>query len=121
MTPKMKKLLDFISAQIDEHGLASTFDDMVSHMGLKSKSGIHRMLTALEDKGKIARMHGRARSIAIVSANNHVNAKIAFDVAKTNLRAKTTLNQIASDMENGLISHKHAAHRIRQIVRIIQL
>lgn len=121
MTPTMKKLLDFITLEIDTKGIAPTFDDMLGHMGLKSKSGVHRILTGLEERGKIARMKGRARAIAVVAEGYSGIDCTAQDRAKTNLHAKTALSQIANDMSNGLLSHKHAATRIQQITRTIQI
>lgn len=55
MTPAQKKLFDFIRAYITEHdGVSPSFDEMKDAMGLASKSGIHRLITALKDQGYIA-------------------------------------------------------------------
>lgn len=67
LTGQQQHLLDYIAATCKEpEAVAPSFEDMMDWMGLRSKSGIHRILTALEDKGYIRRMYARARSIEVL-------------------------------------------------------
>lgn len=66
LTRKQIELLDFIRARIEAEGVPPSFDEMKEALGLKSKSGIHRLITALEERGFIRRMAHRARALDIV-------------------------------------------------------
>lgn len=66
LTRKQIELLDFIRTRIDAEGVPPSFDEMKEALGLKSKSGIHRLITALEERGFIRRMAHRARALDIV-------------------------------------------------------
>ena len=65
ITEQQKKCLDLIKAQIDELGYPPSFEELKDRLGLKSKSGIHRILSALEERGYIKRLPGRARAIEV--------------------------------------------------------
>ena len=65
-TSQQMRLLDYLSDRIGETGVSPSFDEMRSAMGLRSKSGIHRLLSGLEERGAIRRLFGRHRSIEIV-------------------------------------------------------
>lgn len=65
MTPKQRELLDFIESYIAENRFAPSFEEMQAQMGLKSKSGVDRMLAALEEQGQIKRIKNRARAIEL--------------------------------------------------------
>jgi repressor LexA len=66
LTPKQKELLVFIHARVAESGVPPSFDEMKVALDLKSKSGIHRLITALEERGFIRRLPHRARALEIV-------------------------------------------------------
>jgi repressor LexA len=66
LTRKQIELLDFIRARIEAEGVPPSFEEMKEALGLKSKSGIHRLITALEERGFIRRMAHRARALDIV-------------------------------------------------------
>ncbi len=74
LTAKQAQLLDFIKASIEETGSPPSFDVMASGIGVSSKSGVSRLLNALEERGYITRMRNRARAISIVSDLAHVPA-----------------------------------------------
>ena len=56
LTPKQYELLSYIDTFISQHGVSPSFDEMKDALNLKSKSGIHRLITALEERGFIARL-----------------------------------------------------------------
>lgn len=68
-TRRQKDCYDFIAARIAETGISPSFDEMADALGLRSKSGIHRIITALVERGKIVRLPNRARSIALADDN----------------------------------------------------
>lgn len=68
MTQNHNKLLAYIRQYIQRTGIAPSYDDMRTALGLKSKSGIHVLLTALEDRGYIRRLKGKTRAIEVIKA-----------------------------------------------------
>jgi repressor LexA len=65
LTRKQYELLMFIHERIRETGVPPSFDEMKDALDLKSKSGIHRLITALEERGFLRRMEKRARALEI--------------------------------------------------------
>ncbi|MEZ5884288.1 MAG: transcriptional repressor LexA [Paracoccaceae bacterium] len=66
LTRKQLELLDFIQKRLARDGVPPSFDEMKEALDLRSKSGIHRLITALEERGFIRRLAHRARAIEIV-------------------------------------------------------
>jgi repressor LexA len=66
LTRKQHDLLEFIQARLQRDGIPPSFDEMKEALDLRSKSGIHRLITALEERGFIRRLAHRARAIEIV-------------------------------------------------------
>ncbi len=66
LTRKQIELLGFIHKRIQRDGVPPSFDEMKDALSLRSKSGIHRLITALEERGFIRRLAHRARAIEIV-------------------------------------------------------
>ena len=66
LTRKQLELLDFIKTRTDRDGVPPSFDEMKDALDLRSKSGIHRLITALEERGFIRRLAHRARALEII-------------------------------------------------------
>lgn len=66
MTPRQKKLYDFIKSYAEKNGHSPSYEEMMIAMNLKSKSGIHRLTHSLRTLGKVQFADNRARSIEIV-------------------------------------------------------
>ena len=66
LTNKQRDLLILINEQLIKNGVPPSFDEMKDALNLKSKSGIHRLITALEERGFIRRLANRARAIEIL-------------------------------------------------------
>lgn len=66
LTAKQKELLLFIHQRIKETGVSPSFDEMKEALDLASKSGIHRLITALEERGFIRRLAHRARALEVL-------------------------------------------------------
>ncbi len=66
LTQKQKELLLFIHERLQDEGVPPSFDEMKEALDLKSKSGIHRLITALEERGFIRRLPNRARALEVI-------------------------------------------------------
>ncbi len=66
LTKKQHDLLMFINQRIRETGVSPSFDEMKDALDLRSKSGIHRLITALEERGFIRRLPNRARALEVM-------------------------------------------------------
>ncbi len=66
LTRKQHELLIFIHRHLTEHGVSPSFDEMKDALDLKSKSGIHRLITGLQERGFIRRLPHRARAVEIL-------------------------------------------------------
>jgi repressor LexA len=66
LTEKQKELLLFIHGRVQERGVPPSFDEMKDALDLRSKSGIHRLITALVERGFIRRLPHRARAIEVI-------------------------------------------------------
>jgi len=66
LTSKQKELLLFIHGRIKESGVSPSFDEMKEALDLASKSGIHRLITALEERGFLRRLPHRARALEVL-------------------------------------------------------
>ena len=66
LTAKQHELLLFINRRLNETGISPSFDEMRDALSLKSKSGVHRLISALEERGFIRRLPNRARALEVV-------------------------------------------------------
>jgi repressor LexA len=72
LTRKQYELLRFIHERLKESGVPPSFDEMKEALDLRSKSGIHRLITALEERGFIRRLPNRARAIEVIKLPDSV-------------------------------------------------
>jgi repressor LexA len=72
LTRKQLDLLQFIHNRVQNDGVPPSFDEMKEALDLRSKSGIHRLITALEERGFIRRLAHRARAIEIVKLPDNI-------------------------------------------------
>ncbi|WP_067215233.1 transcriptional repressor LexA [Stappia indica] len=77
LTRKQHELLLFIHERLKETGVPPSFDEMKDALDLRSKSGIHRLITALEERGFIRRLPNRARALEIVKLPESVAPGLA--------------------------------------------
>ena len=66
LTQKQFELLKYINQRITENGIPPSYDEMKQAVNLHSKSGIHRLINALEERGYIRRLPNRARALEIL-------------------------------------------------------
>lgn len=74
LTRKQYELLMFIDQRLRASGISPSFDEMKDALDLKSKSGIHRLITGLEERGFIRRLAHRARALEVVKLPENVDA-----------------------------------------------
>jgi repressor LexA len=77
LTRKQFELLRFIHERLKEAGVPPSFDEMKDALDLRSKSGIHRLITALEERGFIRRLPNRARAIEVIKLPDSVGHGMA--------------------------------------------
>lgn len=77
LTRKQHELLCFINDRLSETGVSPSFEEMKDALDLKSKSGVHRLISALEERNFIRRLPNRARALEIVRLPDAVKAKPA--------------------------------------------
>ena len=78
LTRKQLDLLEFIHKRVQRDGVPPSFDEMKEALDLRSKSGIHRLITALEERGFIRRLAHRARAIEIVKLPDALDTSKGF-------------------------------------------
>ncbi|NMA99048.1 MAG: transcriptional repressor LexA [Phyllobacteriaceae bacterium] len=76
LTRKQYELLMFIHERMKESGIPPSFDEMKDALDLASKSGIHRLITALEERGFIRRLPNRARALEVVKLPDSMNPSL---------------------------------------------
>lgn len=78
LTEKQRELLVFINRRIKETGVSPSFDEMKEALDLRSKSGIHRLILALEERGFIRRLAHRARALEVLRLPDSATPRTGF-------------------------------------------
>jgi len=77
LTRKQHELICFINDRLDASGVSPSFEEMKEALDLKSKSGVHRLISALEERGFIRRLANRARALEVLKMPERPEAKAA--------------------------------------------
>ena len=85
LTKKQKNLLIYINEKLKSDGVSPSYDEMRISLNLKSKSGIHRLISALEERGFIKRLAHKARALEVVKLPENASAKDLFNNFKPSL------------------------------------
>ena len=85
LTKKQKNLLIYINEKLKSDGVSPSYDEMRVSLNLKSKSGIHRLISALEERGFIKRLAHKARALEVVKLPENASAKDLFNNFKPSL------------------------------------
>jgi repressor LexA len=102
LTRKQFELLVFIHERQGDGGVSPSFDEMKEALGLKSKSGIHRLISALEERGFIRRLPHRARAIEITKLPEIVAEARPRPAAEAKAQARFQPNVIQGGFAGGL-------------------
>ena len=98
LTRKQYELLVYIDRHLKQTGISPSFEEMKDALNLKSKSGIHRLISALEERGYLARRHHRARALDVLRLPDNMTAAAAGEGQAGNL----ALNVIQGDFAQRL-------------------
>lgn len=98
LTRKQYELLMFINERVHETGIPPSFDEMKDALDLKSKSGIHRLITALEERGFLRRMEKRARAIEIVKLPENVAETVHPPATRSQVARMSPLRHLRGDV-----------------------
>ena len=91
LTAKQHELVLFIQKRLDETGISPSFEEMKDALDLKSKSGVHRLISALEERGFIRRLPNRARALEVLREPAFVSSgKTANDSTGSRSAGQTT-------------------------------
>ena len=82
LTAKQHELLLFINRRLEDSGISPSFEEMKEALDLKSKSGVHRLISALEERGFIRRLPNRARALEVVKMPENLGSKGVEAVTK---------------------------------------
>ncbi len=100
LTRKQHELICFIEDRLNNSGISPSFEEMKEALGLKSKSGVHRLISALEERGFLRRLPNRARALEVVRAPERGEELAA--VAPSNViampRVSNPLPTVANDV-----------------------
>lgn len=104
LTRKQHELLRFIQVRLEETGISPSFEEMKDALDLKSKSGVHRLISALEERGFIRRLPNRARALEVIRQPEDVTTKAAPPQAENSsqsvppMRAPSAMPAPANDV-----------------------
>tara|TARA_A100001037_G_scaffold277761_1_gene278120 strand:- start:301 stop:993 length:693 start_codon:yes stop_codon:yes gene_type:complete len=79
LTKKQKNLLIYINKKIRSSGISPSYEEMKNSLNLKSKSGIHRLISALEERGFVKRLAHKARALEVVKLPENASANDIFN------------------------------------------
>ncbi len=79
LTKKQRNLLIFINRKIRSSGVSPSYEEMKNSLNLKSKSGIHRLISALEERGFIKRLAHKARALEVIKLPENASANDIFN------------------------------------------
>ena len=99
LTAKQHELLLFIQKRLEETGISPSFEEMKEALDLKSKSGVHRLISALEERGFIGRLANRARALEVLKQPEDVLAnRAANDAVAKATTAPAVVPQAVNDV-----------------------
>lgn len=104
LTRKQHELLCFINDRLSETGVSPSFEEMKEALDLKSKSGVHRLISALEERNFIRRLPNRARALEVLRLPEAVKAKTAARPALPPKAVPTAANDVVELPLHGRIA-----------------
>jgi repressor LexA len=114
LTRKQHELLLFIHERLGQGGVSPSFDEMKDALGLKSKSGIHRLITGLEERGFIRRLPHRARALEVLKLPEGLESPRGSGARPA--RAKFQPNVIKGDFSGALSGRE--VHTMAETVQL---
>ena len=104
LTAKQHELIRFIQQKLEDTGISPSFEEMKEALDLKSKSGVHRLISALEERGFIRRLPNRARALEVVKLpEDAVTGAVRPQPAKDAVAATVAPRAVAPAPANDII------------------
>jgi repressor LexA len=103
LTAKQHELLRFIQRKLEETGISPSFEEMKDALDLKSKSGVHRLISALEERGFLRRLPNRARALEVLREPENVAAERKSAALPDNVVRMPTAPRAAPPPANDII------------------
>ncbi|MFN2100605.1 transcriptional repressor LexA [Altererythrobacter sp. MF3-039] len=107
LTAKQHELIRFIQQRLEETGISPSFEEMKEALDLKSKSGVHRLISALEERGFIRRLPNRARALEVI--------KQPEDAVPAAPRARAANDMVAAATRSTQVRQSEAANDVIEI------
>ncbi|VVT16544.1 transcriptional repressor LexA [Erythrobacter sp. EC-HK427] len=104
LTAKQHELLLFIHRRLEDSGISPSFEEMKDALDLKSKSGVHRLISALEERGFIRRLANRARALEVVKMPENVGNDAVAKVTTPPAAAPVAANDVIEIPLHGKIA-----------------
>jgi repressor LexA len=98
LTRKQHELIRFIQDRLEATGISPSFEEMKEALDLKSKSGVHRLISALEERGFIRRLPNRARALEVLKQPDNISAKAPARAAAVGNMALASLAKPAAPL-----------------------
>ncbi|QNT78705.1 transcriptional repressor LexA [Entomobacter blattae] len=106
LTPQQYRLLLYIHTYLQKTGFSPSFDEMKEALALRSKSGIHRLISGLEERGFLKRRHHRARALEVIKLpDNYVSTENPFYPNRTATHDSTPQRMPSSPSSRGVTQH----------------
>src|SRR5919107_369559 len=96
LTRKQHELITFIQNRLEETGVSPSFEEMKDALDLKSKSGVHRLISPLEERGFIRRLPNRARALEVLRQPENVTATARAAPANDTVRSEEHTSELQS-------------------------
>ena len=119
LTRKQYELLTFIDRHLKETGVSPSFEEMKEALDLRSKSGIHRLISALEERGFLRRHHHRARALEVTRLPENFSAPVARIESRPDSRSESP--PFAPNVIQGDFSRNLPGARAANDAAIVQL
>nr|WP_137678336.1 transcriptional repressor LexA [Parerythrobacter lutipelagi] len=103
LTKKQHELIQFIQQRLEETGISPSFEEMKEALDLKSKSGVHRLISALEERGFIRRLPNRARALEVLKQPEDALPAAARGAASDVVSRTTSAPKAAPEPANDVI------------------
>jgi repressor LexA len=105
LTQKQHDLLKFIDKRLKKNSVSPSYDEMKDALGLASKSGIHRLITALEERGFIRRLPHRARALEVLKLPGEDTSTPAVPIAANDSVSIPLVGKIAAGVPIAALEH----------------
>ena len=118
LTRKQQELLLFIHDRLGKDGVSPSFDEMKDALRLKSKSGIHRLISGLEERGFIRRLAHRARALEVIKLPETASQKLTQAVQKTTAAVKQAGERLGNQIGEAVSRAADAVTQLPLLGRI---